>query len=91
VMIFEQLPARIWADNARAELGRLGGRRPSPGKLTPVEEQIAELVAAGQSNAEVAHALVVSPRTVEWNLSKIYRKLHVHSRAELAAKLAKSR
>jgi DNA-binding NarL/FixJ family response regulator len=88
--IFERLPA-LWAENARAELGRLGGRRPSPGKLTPFEEQIAALVAAGRSNAEVAHALVVSPRTVEWNLSKIYRKLHVQSRAALAAKLAKSR
>jgi DNA-binding CsgD family transcriptional regulator len=44
-------------------------------------------VAAGRSNAEVAKELVISPRTVEWNLSKIYRKLRVRSRAELTAKL----
>jgi DNA-binding CsgD family transcriptional regulator len=48
------------------------------------------LVASGRSNAEVARALYVSPKTVEWNLSKIYRKLHVTSRTELAAKLARS-
>ena len=55
--------------------------------MTPTELRIAELVAAGRSNAEVAKELVVSPRTVEWNLSKVYRKLGVRSRAELTAKL----
>ena len=48
---------------------------------------VADLVATGRSNHEVAKELVLSPRTVEWNLTKIYRKLHVHSRAELIAKL----
>jgi DNA-binding NarL/FixJ family response regulator len=46
-------------------------------------------VAAGKSNLEVAHALSLSARTVEWNLSKIYRKLGVRSRTELAAKIAR--
>jgi len=56
--------------------------------LTPTEARIAELVAAGRSNAEVARELFISPKTVEWNLSKIYKKLHVRSRSELAAKFA---
>jgi LuxR family maltose regulon positive regulatory protein len=47
------------------------------------------VVALGRSNAEAARELFMSPKTVEWNLSKIYKKLHVRSRAELAAKLAK--
>jgi DNA-binding CsgD family transcriptional regulator len=55
--------------------------------LTETERRVAETVAAGHSNAEAAHALFMSPKTVEWNLSKIYKKLHVRSRAELAAKL----
>jgi DNA-binding CsgD family transcriptional regulator len=84
--IFARIGARLWAENARAEFAQVGGRKSSPGRLTPTEEQIAALVVAGRSNAEVAHALFVSPKTVEWNLSKIYRKLGVRSRTELAAK-----
>ena len=49
---------------------------------------MAALVAAGRTYREVADALFISPKTVQWNLSKIYRKLGVRSRAELAAKLA---
>jgi DNA-binding CsgD family transcriptional regulator len=49
---------------------------------------VAELVSAGRTYREVADALFISPKTVQWNLSKIYRKLGVRSRAELAAKLA---
>jgi DNA-binding CsgD family transcriptional regulator len=57
--------------------------------LTDTERQIAECVAAGSTNAEAARILSMSPKTVEWNLSKIYKKLQVRSRAELAAKLTK--
>jgi DNA-binding NarL/FixJ family response regulator len=85
--IFERLGARLDAERTRAELARLGGRPTSAGKLTPTEQRIAELVAAGRSNHQVAKELSLSPRTVEWNLTKIYRKLRVHSRGELAAKL----
>lgn len=53
-----------------------------------MERKIVELVAAGHTNREVAEALFVSVKTVEWNLAKIYRKLGVRSRTELAAKLA---
>ena len=77
------------SERARAELTRIGGRAPAtPGVLTPTEERVAALVAAGGTYREVADALFISPKTVQWNLSKIYRKLGVRSRAELAAKLA---
>jgi len=89
VAIFEDLGARAWAGNARVELSRIGGRPPRAGVLTETERRVAETVAAGRSNAEAAHALFMSPKTVEWNLSKIYKKLHVRSRSELAAKLVK--
>lgn len=58
------------------------------GRLSATEDSIADLVAAGRTNQEVAAALHVSPRTVEWNLSKIYRKLGVRGRTELAAAVA---
>jgi DNA-binding NarL/FixJ family response regulator len=87
---FQQLGARLWAEQARAQLAQLGGRRLQGAGLTSTESQIAELVAQGRTNRQVADALFVSPKTVEWNLSKVYKKLHVRSRAELAAKLARS-
>jgi DNA-binding CsgD family transcriptional regulator len=90
VAIFERLGAQRWSARARDELAQLGGRARTTGKLTPTERQIADRVASGRSNAEVASELFLSPKTVEWNLSKIYRKLRVRSRAELAAKLAKA-
>jgi DNA-binding CsgD family transcriptional regulator len=89
--LFEQLPSRLWAEQTRRELDQISGRPSSSGALTPTETRVAEVVAAGRSNAEAAQELFMSPKTVEWNLSKIYKKLHVRSRAELAAKLAKAR
>jgi DNA-binding CsgD family transcriptional regulator len=86
---FDACGATVWARRAQAELAVLGGRPSSPAKLTPSEQRIADLVAAGRSNYDVARALHLSPKTVEWNLTKIYRKLSVASRAELAAKLAR--
>jgi DNA-binding NarL/FixJ family response regulator len=85
--IFEALPAPVWAENARAELARIGGRSPSSDGLTPGEHRIAELVADGKTNKEVAAILVVADRTVESALTQIYRKLDVRSRTELARKL----
>jgi ATP/maltotriose-dependent transcriptional regulator MalT len=82
--IFEELGTPLWSDKARAELSRIGGRAPSSVDLTPTERQIAELVAAGATNDETARRLFMSPKTVEWNLSRIYRKLGVRSRTELA-------
>jgi DNA-binding CsgD family transcriptional regulator len=83
---FEQLGARLWADRARAELARIAGRRRVAG-LTPTERRVAELVAEGRSNKEVAAALFVAPKTVDVTLSRIYAKLGIHSRTELAARL----
>jgi DNA-binding CsgD family transcriptional regulator len=88
LQIFQRLPAPLWAERTRRELARIGGRRIADGALTETERQIAALVAAGRSNREVARELVVSPKTIEWNLSNVYRKLGVRSRTELAAQLA---
>lgn len=55
--------------------------------LTPTEERIAGLVALGQRNDEVAAELRLSPKTVEWHLSRLYRKLGVRSRTELSVAL----
>ena len=82
--IFEDLGARLWADKVRAELGRIGGRRAATGELTPTERRIALLAAEGRSNKEIASALFVTPKTVGTQLSRIYRKVGVHSRTELA-------
>jgi DNA-binding CsgD family transcriptional regulator len=57
-------------------------------RLSETERRIVALVVAGHTNEEVAQRLFLSPKTVEWSLTKIYRKLLVRSRTELAAKLA---
>jgi DNA-binding CsgD family transcriptional regulator len=88
----EDLGAPIWAAKARASLARISGRTTRDrGELTPTERRVAELVADGRTNKEVAAALFVALRTVEWNLSKVYTKLDVRSRTELARKLAAER
>ena len=73
---------------ARTELARVGLRRFAPAQLTSSEQRVAELAAAGRTNREVAAQLFISPKTVEANLARIYRKLGVRSRAELGAQLA---
>ncbi len=55
--------------------------------LTSQEHAVARAVASGGSNREIAEALFLSPRTVEHHLGNVYRKLGVHSRAALAARL----
>ena len=89
--IFGQLHAPIWAEHARSELSRIGGRAPSPNGLTPAEQQVAHLVAEGCTNREVARRLFISVNTVEANLKRVYRKLDVRSRTELANRLATAR
>jgi DNA-binding CsgD family transcriptional regulator len=84
VASFAELSASAFVDRARAELARIAGRRRSEGGLTPTERQIAELVAEGRSNKEVAAALFVSVKTVEANLSRVYAKLGLRGRGELA-------
>ena len=84
--IFEELGTPLWAAKARAELGRIGGRAAGRG-LTPTERRIAELVSEGRSNKDVAAQLFITPRTVEGHLTRIYEKLGVRSRTELAHRL----
>jgi len=86
--LFEGIEARLWAQRARHELGRLGLRRPPGEVLTGSERRVAELAAHGLTNREVAAKLFMSPKTVEAHLSRVYRKLGVSSRAELGARMA---
>jgi DNA-binding CsgD family transcriptional regulator len=81
---FEDLGAELWADRARAELARIGGRAPAGWDLTETERQVADLVAAGLTNREVAARLYLTQKTVEFHLRNIFRKLGVRSRTELA-------
>jgi DNA-binding CsgD family transcriptional regulator len=85
--VFVRLGTPVQAEQADAELASLGGWPNRPGTLTPVEERIATLVAAGQTNKEVASTLFMSVRTVESHLGRIYRKLGLRSRTELARRL----
>ena len=84
--MFLRLGTPIQERQASAELDRIGGRRRLKHELTPVEQRIADLVAVGQTNREVAAATFTSVRTVESHLGRIYRKLGIRSRTELAAR-----
>jgi DNA-binding CsgD family transcriptional regulator len=86
--IFDQLGAPSWAQKAAEELARIPGRGPASGELSETERRIADLVAAGLTNKEIAARLYVTVRTVEGNLTRVYSKLGVRSRTELAARLA---
>ena len=83
---FEQLGAATWIEKARDELGSVGGRTAEEG-LTAAERRVATLVAAGRTNREVAAALFLGERTVASHLTRIYAKLGVRSRTELARRL----
>lgn len=83
---FAELGAEGWAQRARDELGRIGGRLRED-DLTPAEQRVAELVAKGHTNTEVAAALFLSERTVASHLTHIYAKVGVRSRTELARRL----
>ncbi len=82
--IFQDLGADLWAGRARDDLARIGGRAASAVSLTPTEDRIARMVVEGATNQETAAALFLAVKTVEWNLSRIYRKLGIRSRTELA-------
>jgi DNA-binding CsgD family transcriptional regulator len=86
--LFEQVGAPLWAKQATVELARISGRPPASGKLTETEERVAALVAEGRTNSETAAALFLSTHTVEGHLSRIYAKLGIRSRTELAHRLA---
>jgi DNA-binding CsgD family transcriptional regulator len=86
---FEGLNAPLWADRARAELAATGitARKRDPSTLdtlTPQELRIAKLVAGGASNRDIASQLFLSQKTVEYHLRKVFMKVGVSSRVELA-------
>ena len=90
---FERLGAAAWTERALAELratGQASARRAesASARLTPHELQVALLVAQGMTNREVAAALFLSPKTIEYHLGQIYRKLDVRGRAQLARLMA---
>ena len=91
---FERLGARPWAERARTELRATGGpagakrTQAAAEQLTPHELQIAVLVSQGMTNREAAAALFLSPKTIEYHLGQIYRKLDVRGRAQLARLMA---
>jgi len=89
--LFEGMGARLWAEQARQELGRVGGRPLAPLELTETERRVAELIAGGLTTGEAAERLFLTPKAVEANLAKVYRKLGVGSRAELGARMASGR
>jgi DNA-binding CsgD family transcriptional regulator len=87
---FQQLGAAVFAERATRELARLGGRQASTG-LTATEARVADLLAEGLSNKEIAATLVVSISAVEAHVSRIYAKLGLRSRAQLARTYAEQR
>ena len=87
--ILEPLDAAIWLARTRDELGRIGLRRAAvTDGLTPAQQRVAELAAAGATNREIAQQLHMSGRSVEAHLTKVYREFGIRSRAQLAAMLA---
>ena len=84
---FEAIGAQGFAARARAEAERTGTRAAAT-HLTSSELRVAELAAAGATNREIAEALFISPKTVEANLARIYRKLDIGRRAELSTALS---
>jgi DNA-binding CsgD family transcriptional regulator len=87
---FRELGTPPWIDAAERELARLPGRRSRPDReLTNAEARIAELVAAGRTNREVASELVLSVKTIEVTLTRVYEKLGIRSRSELAGRMAR--
>src|SRR5262249_2279434 len=82
-LAFEELGAALWAEQVRRELNRISGPAPRSGELSETERRIADLVTSGRSNKQIAAELHITVRTVEANLTGVYRKLGVPSRAQL--------
>jgi DNA-binding CsgD family transcriptional regulator len=91
--LFSEFGMEAFAERARVELEATGERArkrtvETRGDLTPQETQISRLAAEGHSNKEIAAQLFISPSTVEYHLRKVFRKLGVRSRTQLAARLS---
>jgi len=93
---FTSMGAGAFAERARIELLATGERArqrtaETESELTPQEAQIARLVSQGESNRDIAAQLFLSPSTVDYHLRKVFRKLGVTSRTQLARALAADR
>jgi DNA-binding CsgD family transcriptional regulator len=86
--VFAELGAPLWVARAERELHRASPRPRRERELTSAERRVAALVAAGRTNREVAAQLFTTVGTVEVHLTRIYRKLTVRSRTELARRVA---
>jgi ATP/maltotriose-dependent transcriptional regulator MalT len=86
--MFTTMGMEAFSERSAAELRATGAtvRRSGPAtasRLTAQEAQVARLAAGGLSNAEIASRLFISPRTVEWHLSRVFTKLQITSRRQL--------
>jgi ATP/maltotriose-dependent transcriptional regulator MalT len=88
VRAFDEMGTPLWAERARAEIARTRVSATHDLGLTPSELRVAELAASGMTNRDVAASLFISPKTVEHNLARAYRKLGIHSRAELGQQIS---
>lgn len=86
---FEELNEPRWAKRVHAELARTNVGPTCTGGLTPSEQRVAELAGSGMTYRDIAAALFISPKTVEANLTRIYRKLGINSRAQLGQLMAR--
>jgi DNA-binding CsgD family transcriptional regulator len=84
---FERLGTPIWVARAAAELARIHLLKGNESELTAAEQRVAELAATGMTNKDIAVALFISPKTVEANLGRVYRKLGIRTRVELGRRL----
>ena len=80
---FEEMNAALWMDRTRSELARINAIPTRALLLTPSEQRVAELAASGMTNRDIGAAVFISPKTVDAHLARIYRKLDIHTRAEL--------
>jgi ATP/maltotriose-dependent transcriptional regulator MalT len=88
---FEAAGAGGWAGAARRDLERASARRGDRDELTSTELSVAELAASGLRNEDIAKQLFITTKTVEANLTRVYRKLGIRSRASLERQLATRR
>jgi DNA-binding NarL/FixJ family response regulator len=90
--LFTTIGAEAFAERARQELLATGEKVRKRGidshnELTPQEEHIARLAREGRTNPEIGAQLFISARTVEWHLRKVFTKLGINSRRDLAEAL----